>query len=128
MKQKWINYRMLLNWICRLYLTTSFLLWLYLIGISTGDFSETLKHLPGPDAPGLSVATISRLKQSWGQDYQDWTRRDLSQNDTPMSGLMASTATCGWMTGYACWWSSIPMNTGAELVFLADGYRESAAS
>ena len=40
-----------------------FLPWLYLRGISTGDFSETLKHLLGPDAPGLSSATISRLKQ-----------------------------------------------------------------
>jgi putative transposase len=42
-----------------------FLPWLYLRGISTGDFSETLKHLLGPDAPGLSAATISRLKQDW---------------------------------------------------------------
>jgi putative transposase len=56
-----------------------FLPWLYLRGISTGDFSETLKHLLGPEAPGLSAATISRLKQDWEQDYQDWTRRDLSQ-------------------------------------------------
>ncbi len=37
-----------------------FLFWLYLRGISTGDFSETLTHLLGPDAPGLSAATISR--------------------------------------------------------------------
>jgi putative transposase len=56
-----------------------FLPWLYLRGISTGDFSETLKHLLGPEAPGLSAATISRLKQDWEQDYQDWPRRDLSQ-------------------------------------------------
>ena len=56
-----------------------FLPWLYLRGISTGDFSETLKHLLGPEAPGLSAATISRLKQDWEQDYQDWTRRDLSK-------------------------------------------------
>ncbi len=56
-----------------------FLPWLYLRGISTGDFSETLKHLLGPEAPGLSAATISRLKQDWEQDYQDWTRRDPEQ-------------------------------------------------
>lgn len=30
-----------------------FLPWLYLRGISTGDFSESLKHLLGPGAPGL---------------------------------------------------------------------------
>ena len=31
-----------------------FLPWLYLKGISTGDFSESLKHFLGPDSPGLS--------------------------------------------------------------------------
>jgi len=35
-----------------------FLPWLYLRGISTGDFTETLKHLLGADAPGLSPATV----------------------------------------------------------------------
>jgi transposase-like protein len=54
-----------------------FLPWLYLRGVSTGDFTETLEHLLGPDAPGLSPATISRLKQDWEQDYRDWSRRDL---------------------------------------------------
>lgn len=50
-----------------------FLPWLYLRWVSTGDFSETLKHLLGPDAPGLSSATISRLKQQWEQDYRNWS-------------------------------------------------------
>lgn len=36
--------------------------WLYLKGISTGDFSEALAALLGPDAPGLSASTITRLK------------------------------------------------------------------
>jgi len=54
-----------------------FIPWLYLRGVSTGNFTETLKHLLGADAPGLSPATISRLKQDWEQDYQNWTRRDL---------------------------------------------------
>lgn len=48
-----------------------FLPWLYLRGISTGDFSETLQHLLGPQASGLSAATISRLKQDWEQNYKD---------------------------------------------------------
>jgi len=42
-----------------------FLPWLYLRGISTGDFSESLKHLLGAEASGLSSGTISRLKQGW---------------------------------------------------------------
>ena len=35
--------------------------WLYLKGVSTGDFSEALQALLGPEAPGLSAATVTRL-------------------------------------------------------------------
>jgi len=53
--------------------------WLYLKGISTGDFSEALAALLGKDAKGLSAGTISRLKQSWTDEYGDWIKRDLSK-------------------------------------------------
>jgi len=53
--------------------------WLYLKGISTGDFSEALAALLGKDAKGLSAGTISRLKQIWIQEYDDWRTRDLSK-------------------------------------------------
>ena len=36
--------------------------WLYLKGVSTGDFTDALAALLGKDAPGLSATTISRLK------------------------------------------------------------------
>ena len=36
--------------------------WLYLKGVSTGDFLEALQALLGPDAPGLSANTVTRLK------------------------------------------------------------------
>lgn len=52
--------------------------WLYLKGVSTGDFSEALKALLGPDARGLSATTITRLKSTWEQEYEDWSRRSLS--------------------------------------------------
>ena len=39
--------------------------WLYLKGVSTGDFTEALQALLGPDAKGLSATTITRLKQGW---------------------------------------------------------------
>lgn len=52
--------------------------WLYLKGISTGDFSDALSALVGKDAPGLSASTISRLKTVWEQDLQGWQKRDLS--------------------------------------------------
>lgn len=52
--------------------------WLYLRGISTGDFSEALHSLLGNEASGLSAATISRLKKDWIEDYHHWRQRDLS--------------------------------------------------
>ena len=52
--------------------------WLYLKGISTGDFGEALAALMGPDAPGLAASTIGRLKAVWWEEYEAWRRRDLS--------------------------------------------------
>jgi len=52
--------------------------WLYLKGISTGDFSEALAALLGPDAPGLSATTVSRLKEVWKGELEAWRRRDLT--------------------------------------------------
>jgi len=51
--------------------------WLYLKGISTGDFSEALSALVGPDAPGLSATTIVRLKSIWLDEYKAWNKRSL---------------------------------------------------
>lgn len=51
--------------------------WLYLKGISSGDFSEALAALLGQDAPGLSATTVVRLKQVWETDFKDWNRRSL---------------------------------------------------
>ena len=53
--------------------------WLYLKGISTGDFSEALQSLLGEEAPGLSPNVIVRLKEQWDQEYEAWNRRDLSE-------------------------------------------------
>jgi len=52
--------------------------WLYLKGVSTGDFTEALAALLGEDAPGLSASTISRLKDIWQEDLEEWQKRDLS--------------------------------------------------
>jgi putative transposase len=51
--------------------------WLYLKGVSTGDFSEALAALVGPDAPGLSATTVTRLKGVWEAEYQAWSKRSL---------------------------------------------------
>jgi len=52
--------------------------WLYLKGISSGDFGEALAALVGPDAPGLAASTITRLKALWWDEYEAWRKRDLS--------------------------------------------------
>jgi len=52
--------------------------WLYLKGISTGDFGEALAALLGPEAPGLSATTVVRLKEVWRREYEAWRGRDLS--------------------------------------------------
>jgi transposase-like protein len=52
--------------------------WLYLKGLSTGDFSSALTALLGKDAPGLSANTISRLKEVWKGEHEQWSKRNLS--------------------------------------------------
>jgi transposase-like protein len=51
--------------------------WLYLKGISTGDFQEALQSLLGEDAQGVSANVVVRLKEKWGREYDEWSRRDL---------------------------------------------------
>ena len=60
--------------------------WLYLKGISTGDFGEALAALLGPDALGLSATTIARLKAAWAEEYERWLRRDLSTKRSVVNG------------------------------------------
>ena len=52
--------------------------WLYLRGISTGDFSEALKAILGDGAKGLSATTVTRLKRVWEDEYKEWGRRSLA--------------------------------------------------
>jgi len=51
--------------------------WLYLKGVSTGDFTEALQALLGPQAQGLSATNIVRLKTVWQQDWATWSKRSL---------------------------------------------------
>jgi len=52
--------------------------WLYLKGISTGDFSDALQALVGEGAKGLSPNVVVRLKEQWSDEYEAWMKRDLS--------------------------------------------------
>ncbi len=103
--------------------------WLYLKGLSTGDYSEALWALLGKNAKGLSANTISRLKADWLDEHREWQKQDLSQKR------------------YVYWWvdgiySNVRMDDRLcllviigvtehgykELLAVEDGYRESSAS
>jgi transposase-like protein len=51
---------------------------LYLKGLSTGDFSEALEALLGPNATGFSATTITRLLKVWQEEYKAWRKRSLA--------------------------------------------------
>lgn len=103
--------------------------WLYLKGISTGDYQEALAALLGDQAKGLSANTVSRLKKQWEDEHTEWRQRDLSDRR------------------YVYWWadgvySNVRMDDRLcllviigvteqgrkELVAVEDGFRESADS
>lgn len=107
--------------------------WLYLRGISTGDFTEALQALLGPQAKGLSATNIVRLKESWQEEWKSWSKQSLAEktyvylwadgihfqirleepdnNRQCILVLMGATA-----------------DGRKELIAISDGYRESADS
>lgn len=102
---------------------------LYLKGVSTGDFSEALTALVGPEAKGLSSSNICRLKEDWTKDYDNWLKRDLSKKRYVyfwVDGIYLKAR----MEDKQC----ILVIVGAdefgnkELVALEDGFRESEQS
>ena len=106
-----------------------FLPWLYLRGISTGDFSESLKHLLGEQAKGLSAGTISRLKSGWEDDFNVWQKRDLSKKRYVY--VWADGVYCNVrMSDKICLLVIIGSDEAGnkELIAVSDGYRESAES
>ena len=66
--------------------------WLYLKGISTGDFQEALTSLLGPNAAGLSPSTISRLKQQWIEEHDAWSKRSLAKTASVEKTLIAASS------------------------------------
>ena len=104
--------------------------WLYLRGISSGDFTGALEALVGPEAKNLSANVVTRLAETWRTEYETWNRRDLSdrtyvyfwadgvhfnirleEEKQCILVLMAATA-----------------DGSKELIGILDGYRESEQS
>lgn len=103
--------------------------WLYLKGISTGDFTEALAALVGKDASGFSPGTVCRLKAKWKTELEQWRKRDLSSKRYVyfwVDGLYCNVR----MEQRQCLLIIIGAleNGKKELVALEDGYRESEQS
>ena len=49
----------------------------YLKGISTNKFQDALTAIFGEGAKGFSPATITRLKEVWQKEYNEWAHRRL---------------------------------------------------
>ena len=103
---------------------------LYLKGISTGDFSKAPAALPGPDAPGLSASTVTRLKADWWDENERWSKRDLSARryvyfwppsrqhalHAPAGQWTASISHPGWTRIVnVCWSLSVPTNGATRM-------------
>ena len=104
--------------------------WLYLKGISTGDFSEALASLLGEDAKGISAGTISRLKQAWIQEHDVWRQRDLSGQRYVYIWADGIYFNIRGDEARQCILVMIGVTAQGNKEFLAidDGYRESAQS
>jgi putative transposase len=104
--------------------------WLYLKGLSTSDFSSALTALLGKDAPGLSANTISRLKEVWKTEHEQWARRSLSGKEYVY--LWADGIYFGVRLEDARQCMLVLIGATAdgkkELLGIADGYRESEES
>lgn len=107
--------------------------WLYLKGISTGDFPDALQALLGPDVDGLSATNICRLKRVWEDEWKTWSRRDLSDTHYVYvwaDGIYFNVRLEDQANKKQC----ILVLMGAtadgtkELIGIADGYRESEQS
>lgn len=104
--------------------------WLYLKGISTGDFSEALAVLLGRDAPGLSAGTISRLKAVWSAEHARWEQRSLAHKQYVYVWVDGIHFGVRLEQANQCILVAIGATPGGkkELLALADGFRESEQS
>jgi putative transposase len=103
--------------------------WLYLKGISTGDYSEALASLLGENAKGLSANTISRLKSDWISEHALWCQRDLTDKryvyiwaDGIYSHVRMDDRLCLLVV------IGVTEHGHKELISVEDGFRESTAS
>ena len=103
--------------------------WLYLKGISTGEMPDALVHL-GFDGAGLSPTSVVRMTEAWQDEYDTWSRRDLSGKHYVYLWADGIYFGCRLTDERPC--VLVVMGATAdgtkELIALHDGQRESEAS
>jgi putative transposase len=103
--------------------------WLYLKGVSSGDFQEALTALLGDGAKGLSANTVARLKQQWSEEHRAWSQRDVGGSryvyiwaDGVYSNVRLDDRLCLLVI------VGVTEHGHKELLAVEDGVRESEAS
>jgi putative transposase len=103
--------------------------WLYLKGVSSGDYQEALSALLGDQAKGLSANTVSRLKAHWVEEHRTWCQRELSDQrwvywwaDGIYSNVRQDDRVCLLVI------IGVTEHGHKELIAVEDGHRESEAS
>jgi transposase-like protein len=103
--------------------------WLYLKGVSSGDYQEALSALLGDQAKGLSANTVSRLKAHWIEEHRTWCQRELSDQrwvywwaDGVYSNVRQDDRVCLLVV------IGVTEHGHKELIAVEDGHRESEAS
>lgn len=107
-----------------------FLPLLYLKGISTGDFKDVLTGLFGTVAQNISPGVISRLKEQWEEEYEQWNQRSLAGDyfvywwvdGIYFQARMEESKDCVLVI------MGVRENGTKELIAIVDGYRESKES
>lgn len=107
-----------------------FLPLLYLKGISPGDFKDVLTGLFGTVAQNISPGVVSRLKERWEEEYEQWNQRSLAGDHYVylwVDGIyfqarMEESKDCVLVI------MGVKENGMKELIGMSDGYRESKDS
>jgi transposase-like protein len=106
-----------------------FIPYLYLKGISTGDFSDVLSKIVGQEVE-LSANTVVRLKEAWTEEYKNWKDTNLEDKEYVYFWVDGVYFNIRLEEDRSC----ILVIMGAtedgkkELVAVGDGYRESELS
>jgi putative transposase len=104
--------------------------YLYLKGISSGDFTEVMPTLLGKDAGGFSADSVLRLRKAWKDELNQWKKRRLESKNYVYMWVDGIYFQARLEYDKQCMLVIIGATPEGkkELVGFIDGYRESAQS